>query len=120
MQGPASSRVVKVTEYNADPTGNRDSADAILKANSDAFKASSARVLMPGIANLGGVEVHLVGDIYNISRPLRLPPSGVGNVRVFTKQNSSLFNLILLIHNLEPQMKHTVHKIRDIYLDFST
>lgn len=103
MQGPARSRVVKVTEYGADPTGNRDSADEILKALSDAFIASSDRVLMPGIANLGGVEVHLEGGTYSISRPLRLPSSGGGNVMVFTKPNSSLFNLLQLIHNLEPR-----------------
>lgn len=103
MQDPASSRVVKVTEYGADPTGNRDSADAILKAISDAFKAYSDRVLMPGIANLGGVEVHLEGGTYNISRPLRLPSSGGGNVMVFTQLNSSLFTLLILIHHSEPR-----------------
>ncbi|XP_058072177.1 polygalacturonase QRT3-like [Magnolia sinica] len=78
-----SPRVYHVTAYGADPTGEMDSTDAILSAISDAFHAPGEdRVLMPGIRDLGGAEVHLQGGAYKISRPLRLPASGGGNFMI--------------------------------------
>lgn len=82
VQASPRTRVFKVTDYGADPTGKMDSTEAILRALSDAFTAFDNKVLMAGIADLGGVEVHLEGGTYNISNPLRLPASGGGNVVV--------------------------------------
>ncbi|KAL5977509.1 Polygalacturonase qrt3 [Asimina triloba] len=77
------SRVYHVTAYGADSTGKNDSTEAILRAISDAFEAPDKdRVLMPGIADLGGGQIHLDGGIYMISRPLRLPASGGGNLMI--------------------------------------
>ncbi|KAF9587646.1 hypothetical protein IFM89_004478 [Coptis chinensis] len=77
---PPSSRVYRATTYGADPTGKTDSTDALLRVISDAFKTSSNRILMQGINDLGGAEVHLEGGSYMISRPLQLPASGGGNL----------------------------------------
>lgn len=86
VQSPSSSetRVLHVTDYGADPTGSSDSTAAIARAVSDAFGAPSPdhAVLMPGIKDLGGPEVHLDGGTYLISSPITLPPSGGGNFRV--------------------------------------
>ncbi|WOL15868.1 polygalacturonase QRT3 [Canna indica] len=79
----SASRVYHVTDYGADPTGKSDSAAAISKAISAAFAAAAASglSLFAGIANLGGVEIHLDGGLYLISSPLVLPP-GVGNINI--------------------------------------
>lgn len=83
MQSPSdSSRVYHVTDYGADPTGNKDSTVAIARAISDAFSAPSDRVLMPGIKDLGGPKIHLDGGAYLISSPIALPSSGGGNLKV--------------------------------------
>lgn len=82
VQASPRTRVFKVTDYGADPTGQTDSTEAIFRAISDAFRAFDNKVLMAGIADLGGAEVHLEGGTYNISNPLRLPASGGGNVVV--------------------------------------
>ncbi|KAK9152205.1 hypothetical protein Syun_010514 [Stephania yunnanensis] len=74
------SRVYPVTAYGADPTGQSDSTNAILRAISDAFQAPSNRVLIEGIVDLGGAEIHLEGGTYLISQPLRMPNSGAGNL----------------------------------------
>ncbi|KAK6931895.1 Pectate lyase superfamily protein [Dillenia turbinata] len=74
------SRVFHVTSYGADPTGNADSTDAILKAISDAFASSSDGFLMDGIVNLGGAQIDLDGGNYLVNRPLRFPATGAGNV----------------------------------------
>ncbi|XP_068655427.1 polygalacturonase QRT3-like [Aristolochia californica] len=79
---PASPCVYHVTSYGADPSGQSDSTDAILKAISDAFQAPNGRYLMPGIPDLGGSQVHLEGGTYKISQPLRLPSSGGGNFMI--------------------------------------
>lgn len=68
-------RVFHVTEYGADPTGKKDSTYAILKA-------IGLGHLMDGIQHLGGVEINLDGGTYLISRPLRLPATGGGNLLV--------------------------------------
>ncbi|KAG9439034.1 hypothetical protein H6P81_019199 [Aristolochia fimbriata] len=80
--GQRSGRVYGVTSYGADPTGESDSTDAILRAISDAFQARGGRDLMPGIPDLGGSQVHLEGGTYKISRPLRFPSSGGGNFMI--------------------------------------
>lgn len=77
-----SSRIHHVTAYGADPTGKTDSTEAIMRAISDAFQAKDGKVLMTGIANLGGAEIHLEGGSYKISSPLRLPSAGGGNLMV--------------------------------------
>lgn len=71
-----------VISYGADPTGKSDSTEAILKALSDAFNGPREGSLIEGIANLGGAEIHLEGGNYLISKPLRLPDAGVGNLMV--------------------------------------
>ncbi|XP_038980565.1 polygalacturonase QRT3-like [Phoenix dactylifera] len=76
------SRVYHVIDYGADPTGSTDSGEAIGKAISDAFQAPSDRVLMPGIADLGGAEIHLDGGSYLISSPITLPAAGGGNLKI--------------------------------------
>ncbi|XXG69057.1 hypothetical protein AAC387_Pa06g2016 [Persea americana] len=75
-------RVYHVTTYGADPTGQTDSTDAILRAISDAFRAPDNRQLINGIPDLGGAVVHLDGGSYKISHPLRLPASGGGNLQI--------------------------------------
>ncbi|MQL83656.1 hypothetical protein Taro_016149 [Colocasia esculenta] len=78
-----SPRVFHVTDYGADPTGRNDSSDAISRAVADAFQAPSpGRTLLAGIPNLGGAEVHLDGGIYLVSRPIRLPSTGGGNIKI--------------------------------------
>ncbi|XP_042520727.1 polygalacturonase QRT3-like [Macadamia integrifolia] len=78
----SSSRIYRATAYGADPTGKTDSTEALLKAISDAFKASNNGDLIQGITNLGGAEVYLEGGYFMISRPLRLPASGGGNLLI--------------------------------------
>ncbi|XP_031499637.1 polygalacturonase QRT3-like isoform X2 [Nymphaea colorata] len=80
QQKPA--RVFHVTAYGADSSGKTDSTDALMKAIADAFQAADAHVLMQGIPDLGGSEIHLDGGVYLISRPLRFPSSGGGNLLV--------------------------------------
>ncbi|KNA24843.1 hypothetical protein SOVF_011960 [Spinacia oleracea] len=73
-------RVFHVSSYGADPTGKADSTEALTKALSDASNSISNGFLMEGINNLGGVEIHLDGGIYLISRPLRFSTINVGNI----------------------------------------
>ncbi|XP_042504540.1 polygalacturonase QRT3-like [Macadamia integrifolia] len=76
------SRIYRVMDYGADPSGKTDSTEALLRAISDAFQAPSDRILMQGIINLGGAEVYLEGGSYLISHPLQLPSSGGGNLLI--------------------------------------
>lgn len=85
IQGRSSSRVYHVTSYGADPTGKTDSTEALTRALSDAFKGPSYGSLMEGISNLGGAQVNLEGGNYMISRPLRFPAAGGGNLMVRPK-----------------------------------
>ncbi|KAI5069397.1 hypothetical protein GOP47_0015698 [Adiantum capillus-veneris] len=64
----------------ADPTGNSDSTAELQLTINQAFEVASRNNLMPGVADLGGVEVHLAGGQYAISKPLTLPDQGGGNV----------------------------------------
>eukprot|EP00258_Populus_trichocarpa_P002877 XP_002303344.3 polygalacturonase QRT3 [Populus trichocarpa] len=84
MNQPPASRphVYEVTSYGADPTGKLDSTEALLKAITDAFNGPSEGFLMKGIANLGGAYINLQGGNYRISKPLRLPAAGVGNLMI--------------------------------------
>lgn len=72
----------KVISYGADPTGKSDSTDAILKAMQEAFDGPEHGVLIAGINDLGGARIDLEGGSYLISRPLRFPSAGVGNLLV--------------------------------------
>ncbi|OVA20711.1 hypothetical protein BVC80_881g76 [Macleaya cordata] len=73
-------RVVYPIVYGADPTGAGDSSGAILSAIKDAFGIHSGSELLPGVKDLGGVEIDLQGGNFSISQPLRFPASGGGNV----------------------------------------
>ncbi|KAJ6696044.1 POLYGALACTURONASE QRT3 [Salix koriyanagi] len=75
-------RVYQVISYGADPTGKLDSTEALLEAIADAFNGPSEGFLMKGIANLGGAYINLQGGNYRISKPLRLPAAGVGNLMI--------------------------------------
>ncbi|WOG84810.1 hypothetical protein DCAR_0103995 [Daucus carota subsp. sativus] len=79
---PSSIREYHVTAYGADPTGQSDSTDAILRAIADAVRGPGNGEMMRGIVNLGGVRIDLEGGIYKISRPLRLPVAGRGNLMI--------------------------------------
>lgn len=80
--GIARIREYHVMAYGADPTGETDSTDAILNAIADAVRGPGNGEMMKGIVNLGGVRIDLDGGIYKISRPLRLPVAGRGNLMV--------------------------------------
>ncbi|GLU08646.1 hypothetical protein SLE2022_255460 [Rubroshorea leprosula] len=67
-------RVFYPIGYGADPTGKQDSSDAILQALNDAFHVQSGLVLLPGVNDLGGIEIDLQGGDYRIGKPLRFPP----------------------------------------------
>ncbi|KAJ6701079.1 POLYGALACTURONASE QRT3 [Salix koriyanagi] len=74
--------VYEVTTYGADPTGKLDSTEALLRAITDAFNGPSEGFLMKGIKNLGGAHIILQGGNYLISKPLRLPAAGAGNLKI--------------------------------------
>ncbi|CAH1436726.1 unnamed protein product [Lactuca virosa] len=76
----STSRLYGVSLYGADPTGKTDSTDAILRAISDAVSEERVGLLMDGITNHGGVQISLEGGIYKISRPMKFPVAGVGNI----------------------------------------
>jgi hypothetical protein len=86
-------RVLYPIGYGADPTGEKDSSDAILQALGDAFQLRTGLELLSGIRDFGGVEIDLQGGSYKISRPLRFPSSGGGNILV------TLFLFLFLIIN---------------------
>ncbi|ESQ55359.1 hypothetical protein EUTSA_v10025078mg [Eutrema salsugineum] len=75
-------RVYQVISYGADPTGKVDSTNAILKAMEEAFEGPNQGVLMEGINDLGGARIDLEGGSYLISRPLRFPSAGAGNLLI--------------------------------------
>ncbi|XP_024378245.1 polygalacturonase QRT3 isoform X1 [Physcomitrium patens] len=76
----AYSRILYVTDYSADPTGQYDSTRALQTAINEAFKIATRHELLPGIPDLGGVEIHLEGGDYIISYPLQFPSKGGGNL----------------------------------------
>ncbi|KAK6240322.1 hypothetical protein QQP08_006732 [Theobroma cacao] len=75
-------RVFYPLGYGADPTGEQESSDAILQALNDAFQVQSGLEMLPGVTDLGGVVIDLLGGSYKISKPIRFPASGGGNVVV--------------------------------------
>ncbi|XP_061372645.1 polygalacturonase QRT3-like [Gastrolobium bilobum] len=75
-------RVLYPAEYGADPTGEGESSDAILKAIGDAFEMESELEMLPGVKDLGGVVIDLQGGNYKISKPITFPSSGGANVVV--------------------------------------
>jgi hypothetical protein len=77
-----SPRIFLATDYGADPTGGSDSTIALQQTINEAFEVASTHVLMPGIVDLGGVEIHLGGGQYIISKPLTFPDTGGGNILV--------------------------------------
>lgn len=81
--------------YGADPTGVQDSSDAILQALNDAFQVQTTLQMLPGLKDLGGVVIDLLGGSYKISNPIRFPASGGANVVV------SLYPSHLYIHTYE-------------------
>uniref|UniRef100_A0A803QHD3 Rhamnogalacturonase A/B/Epimerase-like pectate lyase domain-containing protein n=1 Tax=Cannabis sativa TaxID=3483 RepID=A0A803QHD3_CANSA len=89
-QGESHPRVYHVTSYGADPTGKTDSTDALLEAMSAAFQGPTEGFLMEGIANLGGPRIDLQGGYYLISRPLRFPAAGAGNIMSNETLNAEL------------------------------
>jgi len=72
-----------VTDYNADPTGQYDSTRALQNTINQAFSVATKHELVPGIPDLGGVEIHLEGGDYLISSPLEFPSKGGGNLVVW-------------------------------------
>lgn len=52
---------------------------------------------MEGIANLGGARIDLQGGHYLVSRPLRFPATGAGNVLVCFNLSFSMFIFSLKI-----------------------
>lgn len=81
------------TMNGADPSGGSDSTMALQLTINQAFEVASTQSMMEGIIDLGGVEVHLGGGQYIISKPLTLPDLGGGNVVIHggTIRASSLF-----------------------------
>lgn len=77
----ANPHIYRVISYGADPTGKVDSTDAIERAIADAVKDPGNGFLINGVVNLGGVQIHLEGGHYMVSRPLKFP-AGRGNLMV--------------------------------------
>ncbi|KAF8411287.1 hypothetical protein HHK36_003834 [Tetracentron sinense] len=84
-------RVFYPIGYGADPTGAQDSSDAILMALGDAFQLQNELVLLPGVNDLGGVVIDMQGGNYKISKPIRFPAQGGGNVHGGTLRASDTF-----------------------------
>lgn len=122
-QDGLSPRVYLATAYGADPTGKSDSSEALLKAVTDALHGPSHGFLMEGITNLGGARINLEGGNYLISKPLRLPASGVGNLMIHggTLRASDDFPtdgyLIDLSSSSSSQYNYEYITLKDLMLD---
>jgi hypothetical protein len=86
--------------YGADPTGEKDSSDAILQALGDAFRLRTERELLPGISDFGGEVIDLQGGSYKISKPIRFPSSGGGNILVSLSLSLSLSPFLFFYLNI--------------------
>lgn len=75
-------RVLYVRDNGGDPTGVKDSTDAFQKTVNQAFEVPDSHSLLPDIPDLGGVEIHLEGGDYLISKPIQFSYRGGGNLRV--------------------------------------
>jgi hypothetical protein len=91
----SNSRVFYVTDNNADPTGYYDSTRALQATINQAFNVPTHRELLPGIPDLGGVEIHLEGGDYLISSPLQFPSKGGGNLVVCSSPIIIMFKFLL-------------------------
>ena len=69
-----------MSEYGADPSGNEESGDAILKAVEDAFGLQKGSEMVAGVNDLGGVVIDLEGGNYKISKPITFPSGGANIV----------------------------------------
>ncbi|GKV36042.1 hypothetical protein SLEP1_g44221 [Rubroshorea leprosula] len=87
-------RVFYPIGYGADPTGKQDSSDAILQALNDAFHVQSGLVLLPGVNDLGGIEIDLQGGDYRIGKPLRFPPGANVLVSISPFLNNNYFGML--------------------------
>ncbi|PWA76531.1 pectin lyase fold/virulence factor, Pectate lyase superfamily protein [Artemisia annua] len=119
----SSSGMILVTTYGADPTGKTDSTDAILEAISDAVSIDTDEYLMQGISNVGGVQINLEGGIYKISRHIKLPEAGLGNIVIFggTLKASDNFStdsyMIDLSSSSNRDYSYEFVTLRDLMLD---
>ncbi|MBA0688200.1 hypothetical protein Goari_006003 [Gossypium aridum] len=75
-------RVFYPIAYGADHTGVQESSDAISQALNDAFQVQTTLQMLPGLKDLGGVVIDLLGGSYKISNPIRFPASGGANIVV--------------------------------------
>jgi hypothetical protein len=94
----SNSRVFYVTDNNADPTGYYDSTRALQATINQAFNVPTHRELLPGIPDLGGVEIHLEGGDYLISSPLQFPSKGGGNLVVLFLTNYHYVQISVILH----------------------
>lgn len=87
-----------MTDYNADPTGQYDSTQAIQNTINQAFAVATKHELVPGIPDLGGVQIHLEGGDYLISYPLQFPSKGGGNLVVWLSPVSGSVVFSRVVH----------------------
>ncbi|KAJ8758613.1 hypothetical protein K2173_000334 [Erythroxylum novogranatense] len=116
--------VYNVTSYGADPSGKLDSTEALVKAIADAVNGPNQGVLLQGITNLGGATIHLEGGNYLITKPLRLPVAGVGNLKIIggTLRASDNFPSDGYLIDLSPPSTSTSYNyeyitLKDLMLD---
>lgn len=93
-----SGRVLYPIGYGADPSGKKESSEAIQRALEDASQLQNGMQMLPGINDLGGVVIDLQGGNFKISQPLKLP-SSMGNVVVSSLSLSPLTLLLPLYPN---------------------
>ncbi|XP_065869262.1 polygalacturonase QRT3 isoform X2 [Euphorbia lathyris] len=75
-------RVIYPIGYGADPSGNGESSDALIRALEDGIRlGNGSHHLVGAIKDLGGVVIDLQGGVYKISKPLTFP-ANVGNLLV--------------------------------------
>ncbi|KAJ0082133.1 hypothetical protein Patl1_12231 [Pistacia atlantica] len=75
-------RVFYPVGYGADPTGVQECSDAFLQVLDEAFQVQKGQEMLPGVNDLGGLVIDLQGGNYKISKPIRFPSSGGGNIVV--------------------------------------
>ncbi|GMH82518.1 hypothetical protein TrVE_jg5060 [Triparma verrucosa] len=87
--------IVDLRDYGADPSGQTDFTDAILKAVADLLSTDgkSDKKMASGIVDLGGITLDLAGGVYLMSKPIVIPVL-VGNIHFTdgTLRASSDFN----------------------------
>lgn len=93
-----SGRVFYPIGYGADPSGVEESCEAFLQALEEAFQVQKGLEMLPGVNDLGGLIVDLQGGNYKISKPIRFPPSGGGNIVVSAL---SLITILLKSQNVD-------------------